>query len=640
LSNPARPWRIALSVGGLVFAAVLVLARKPWTVDLTGKHDVLNYWAVGSWWAAALGLAVCAGLAVLSPWWAGRPVHARPHDPRKPSKWGAVLVVSAMVFAAVHALPRMGQSFWDDEELNVRKSVLGKYEMREDDSPRKFRALSWADTALEYREPNNHALNTVLARACHDLWRALAGPVGLPFTEWPMRVPALVAGVLAVAAAAWALWVFGMPQAGVYAAWLAALHPWYLRYSSELRGYAFALLLVPVVFALWHRAVFRGGWVWWGLLCAAQAALVLGYPGTLFVVVVLNLCTPPVLIFQRGAAGPAWGQSGRWFVCNSLSAVAVAFWLFPLLPQVKAYIASQSAQGFVMGWPWFRSVSGYFLLGAPWWKGSTPEVPYPEIVDRMGQHIWVFWVFLGLVAAGFFAGLARFAKLGPAGVAVLLATLIPPWMTYGYSVWSTQIIYESYIIFALPGLLLIVAAGHDALTSLMAPRAGAGRPSEKSTAWAASIPLVAFAVFFFWLGAPIRSWLVNHPLQAIRESVLLTRPTLDPTDPRQTAILTASFCIPPYLYDPWMVRLDSPREMLEIMRRADAGNKPLYLNIGMPWAAREYSPGMWALADDPSLFTKVGTLRGWDAGLDRIIFLYQPGSSAGRDFGNIPNMLR
>jgi len=108
--------------------------------------------------------------------------------------------------------------------------------------------------------------------------------------------------------------------------------------------------------------------------------------------------------------------------------------------------------------------------------------------------------------------------------------------------------------------------------------------------------------------------------------VRASRGTLDPQS--DAGILTASFCIPPYLYDGHMVRTDSVAEFIEVLKKADRENKPLFFNIGMPWAAREYSPGMWALFNRPELFENHHTFTGLDAGRDRIVARYKPGSLA------------
>ena len=101
---------------------------------------------------------------------------------------------------------------------------------------------------------------------------------------------------------------------------------------------------------------------------------------------------------------------------------------------------------------------------------------------------------------------------------------------------------------------------------------------------------------------PFRQWIVQNPLQQIRESVIYCRGTLDPSTAAQKAVRTASFCIPPYLYDAHMERLDSAGAFIAALQRADEEGVPLLLNIGMPWAARQYSPQMWSLFTNRELF--------------------------------------
>jgi hypothetical protein len=122
-------------------------------------------------------------------------------------------------------------------------------------------------------------------------------------------------------------------------------------------------------------------------------------------------------------------------------------------------------------------------------------------------------------------------------------------------------------------------------------------------------------------------------LQQIRESVVYCRGTLDPAAGRNR-VRTASFCIPPYLYDAHMERWDSAGEFVAALRRADTEGVPLYLNIGMPWAAREYSPQMWELFNSRALFEEPVRLRGFEPSLDRLVAKYKPGSARVFDFSS------
>jgi hypothetical protein len=84
-----------------------------------------------------------------------------------------------------------------------------------------------------------------------------------------------------------------------------------------------------------------------------------------------------------------------------------------------------------------------------------------------------------------------------------------------------------------------------------------------------------------------------------------------------------------------MIRLDSTVEFVEFLKKADEEGRPLFINLGMPWAAEEYSPGMWALVTDSTLFEAPTAFRGWDPGLDRLVFKYKPGSSRDYDFSKV-----
>ncbi len=624
-SSALTRWRLLFAGVVVLWALYLVFAPKPWTVDLEGKHRVLNYWIVYSWVAAAIGMCAAAFLWLLSPWWAGKSLKPVTNYLASP-RWFWPLIAVAMILQIVFAIPRMNDGFWDDEELNVRRSILGNYKLREGDEPVKFQRLDWSSTALEYREPNNHVLNSLLSRGVHDLYRAVSGDRGLPFTEWPMRVPALVAGVLSIASIAWMLLVFGMPRAGVLAAYLACLHPWYLRYTSECRGYAFALLLFPVILALWHRTVFRGTWGSWIALGVAQLAMVYAYPGTLFILVVMNVFAVPVLIVQRNSAEPIFVNIGRWFCTNTITAIVAMPLLFPLLPQMSKYLQFQSEQAFVMGWAWTWNTLNYFLCGVPWLRGSTNLVAYPEVVFTFGSDLWLHWLFMALVAVFLVAGVLRFSKVGPLGWAVVVTIFLPPVMTFLLFRIKTQIIYESYVIYALPGALAVVATGMVWLFEKL--------PLGKSHPRMVWGQIAVFVVAYASLTQPTRAWMMNNPLQQLPESVIACRGTLDPSDSSNDHILTGSFCIPPYLYDPKMIRLDSTQEFVEFLKKADSENRPLLINIGMPWAAREYSPGMWALLNDPKLFELPTVFRGWDPGLDRMVFKFRPGSSTSFDFSS------
>ena len=105
-----------------------------------------------------------------------------------------------------YSLPRMTHGFWDDEELNVRTTLWGKFKPNKKTGEVEFVRFDWLETIYGYSKgPNTHTLFSILSRACEEAWNIVAKPKGFPLVEWPFRVPALIFGVLAVAAFAWLL---------------------------------------------------------------------------------------------------------------------------------------------------------------------------------------------------------------------------------------------------------------------------------------------------------------------------------------------------------------------------------------------------------------------------------------------------
>lgn len=624
-SNRPPVWRWRAVLGGLALAlvAALLLSDKPWDVARdAAKLKLPHIVAIWGWWAALADVAILGGLMFLCPWWAGTlhdersTLNAQLSTPR----WFWPLVIAAMVLAGCFAFPRLGHGFWDDEEFTVRSAVVGKFVRDKKTGEIRFDRLRWDETFFDYRTPNNHILHSALARVSAEASGAANRPEGLPFDERAIRMPAFIFGMLAVAAVAWLLLDFSLPLAGVVAAFLLAMHPWVIRYASEARGYSMVLCLVPVLLVFWRRAVLTGVWKWWTAFAACQFALVYTYPGMALFLVTLNVTTLPTLFFSKDVAGPFAAQSGRWFCVNALAALPAVILMAPLLPQAKEYF--DFSRGAILEFGWLKNAGCYLLAGVPW--GGSEEF-YPAL-----QSLWRHHPLPGsllVICTVFFmlAGFCRLASGGWTATVPAMVLVVAPLVTFFAARAKMLLIYESYLIHALVGVVAFSAVGIVSVSEKIFARLPRARPAVF-----AACAVVVAGYFAATMG--FRSWLADYPLQQIRESVELTRPTLDPGSDAHDEALTASFCIPPYLYDAHMVRLDSANDLIAMLRRADREGKTLFLNIGMPWAARDYSPKMWAMFNDPALFTDRVHLRGFDPGLDRIVARYVPGSAESYDF--------
>ena len=189
-------------------------------------------------------------------------------------------------------------------------------------------------------------------------------------------------------------------------------------------------------------------------------------------------------------------------------------------------------------------------------------------------------------------------------------------------------INEWYLIFVLPGVIALVALGIDQVSTLVRSRIG----KVAATAFAALV----ISGYAAW-SAPQRHFLMTRSIQPNRESVLLTRPTLDPNDPQQRNILTATFYGPPEPYDPNIIILRNATELGDLVRKADADGKPLFINLGYLTTVEGEHQNKYELLRNSGFFEDLGILSGFEPSMQsRHVFRYKPGSAANFDFGAVP----
>ena len=304
--------------------AALKLAEAHAAGNPAGTADYVEHWIPK---AAQGGLGV-AVLLLLATRWVVRPLPAGglPFTLSAPGPLSRVILIvftaAVMVYSAIANAPRLDFSLWGDEDATLRKSVIGQFE-RNGDGKLVFDATSWTETVFRYRDPNNHPLNSVLARLSHAAFaRDLTRPDGFYFDERALRLPVFAAGLLGLAALAWVGWVLGKPGVGGLAVGLMALHPWFVRYGSETRGYGFLLLFTPLAIGGLVRAAQTGRWRWWIGYGLAQFLILWSYPGALHLLVALNVSALCLVFFMKGPSrGWRQAQAGRWLTACVLGAV-------------------------------------------------------------------------------------------------------------------------------------------------------------------------------------------------------------------------------------------------------------------------------------------------------------------------------
>jgi hypothetical protein len=618
---------LVLLAGLLV--VVLVAARKPWAVGISPDRamKVGEYVTIFVWIALAADVFLFGFLAATASWWVGEPVAGTDGETRAAApRWFWPLIVVAMIVNAFLCWPRLGHSFWHDETLPMRNAILGIYKKRDDGTVR-LREVSWLATFYSYRKPN-HALYSGLARAANSVWRTVARPRGLQFHEGVIRFPAFLAGIGSIASIALLLRHFGFFSAGVMAAFLTALHPWHIRYASEARAYAFVLLLVPLVIYALLRAVEGGRWRWWIAFGLAEFFLLYFYLFCLHLLVVVNVCAVVALALHHGIGRRLFSQVARWFAVNVFAAALFLPLILPCVPQFLEYVKTTPGQG-QLSLDWIGNYLSHLLAGIPWacygyTEPTAIELQRVFVAQPLGSVLIAFLA-VGLLAVGV---RKFFTRSGPSMV-VPVIFLIPPIFCYAETAARGGFIYDWYLLFFLPGAIALVAVGMQDVIDLA--RTALGNK-------------IAVATCVLWISGytawttPQREFLRSHSIQPNRESVLATRPTLDPHDPRQKNILTATFYGAPEPYDPNIIMFRNARELGDLVRRADAEGKPLFLNLGYLTTVEGEHPAKYELLKTSGLFEEVGLFSGFEPSMhSRHVFRYIPGSAAGFDFHSVPS---
>ena len=621
-ATPAHRGAIILGSLAAVAALALLIARKPWQWNAPPGRGmrIADYVGIYSWWAGAANCVLIAVLAATARWWM-RASHGglfrlpRPSFPR----WFWPLTILAMLLCAWFGAHRLRQSFWDDEVYAMRRAIHGQWK-RDDSGSIKFRPVSWRETVWFFEKPQ-HQLHSIITRIVLDTWRAVTKPEGLKFREDVARIPSYLAGVLSVGTLSLLLWRLGFPAAGVIGAFLFAIHPWHIRYASEMRAYSFMLCILPLGFAFLIEALDTGRWRWWSAYGAALFTLMYSNALNIYPAAGLGMCGLAAIALPWRDP-EARIQIGRFCVVTLLGGMAFLQLMLPCLPQFIEYQNTTAVKG-PLDLRWLLSYLGLLFAGAPWSSTGQAVSKYMELYPWAISHPIMFAGLAGLTLLLLAVGTQRLLVSGPLHALIALALLLPAPIAFVISKACQHHLFEWYLLFLLPGVVAATALGLDGWRLIL---------SRNKIGAVAGILLVAGLVTgYVAFTAPQRTWLLTRPIQQIRESAEATRPVLEPFAKENQDILTASFIGPPDPYDANIIIFRSVRELSELTGRADQQGKVLFINFGFLTTAQiRFRPILSALGDS-SLFEKTAELQGFDPVNDRYVYRYKSGSAAGRN---------
>jgi uncharacterized membrane protein len=614
--------RYRVALGGIAAglgAWLVFAAEKPWRFDLTQAES----WNLGkivgfySLWACALNLGLLGLLFWTAPWWAADDVRRRSETmPRRSLSaifW--IGVIGAMIFVGALASRRLDFGLAHDEDLSARRAIVGEYIVAEDGSVLPPE-LKWRNTFFDYRKPTNHVFYSILARSAWTARGFFASAGDWQIREWVIRLPAWLAGIAAVLVLALLVAKIGGEWAAVTSAWLLALHPWFLRYSSEARGYSLLLLLVPGMLLCWLRATRENRWRWWLAFGGCQFLIVWVFPAAIYILVVLNSLTAWWLI-REGIRQAEDTRFRRWLAANVMAAMAATQAMLPLLPQALNYLKTAPEARQPLSQSWLVELSSNLLVGAGWNKSGSLNSPYVELAPQFNAHPILLACLLAVLAVAMTTGIVRATRWWwPQGMIVVLTLLVPAATAAAVAKASNQWLFEWYLIYLLPGLIALVAIGIG----------GSGEPSLRLP-WriiAASGLLLMYAGF----SEPIRRPICNRPFDPIKEVAMSMRGTLKPTAESGRERLTASFPNHLSYYDPHVQRLKTAADLHNAMQRADSEHKALYVTAYHPWGVVFGCPDLWRLFYESGLFIDFVVHHGMENVEDRVVARYQPGALA------------
>ncbi len=636
IPSKAVVWTVRIILALILLGLIYFLREtdRPWKKGLeslseTARPGTKHFIVSGLYWAA-LGNAIVTGVLLLTtPWWLR--VRTREECDGAPRSRQAVLgfwipVGMAVLCGVIMGLPRLSLSLYGDEEQSLRTYIMGRFERNDFgeiiEKPNDLQRSLWG-----YINPNNHILNTVLARFSLGIWRSTWDGEGLPFSETALRLPGFLASLAGIAMLACLLRALGFTRAGVVAAWLCALHPWYLRYATECRGYAYMFLLLPAslffLVLLWNDP----RWQWGLLLGLCEFLLLYAYPGALYVVAFANTAFLVALLMRAGKPGPEWvvhvmPATRRWLMGTVAGAMIFLQLYAPCIPQLLRYMARTQNDGREMGWSWLQEFFSLSLTGTRWTFSQPENSIVVTMKDLLERQAWL-WAVLAFTVVALVLGFIRIFRAGRLAMMLAIALVASVVSTFLVAKCVGNFLYYWYLIFSLPIAILFMALGIEQIGGWFVRR------SWKFTGLALpAVFLAAYAV----LTSPQRHALRSYPIEAQRESVLRTRPTLSLKREDVDSVITFGMAkgggqmmtVPSY--DPGAYYVENAESLRELMLKADAENKPLFANIAMPALARKAYPDVMNILDNPSVFQLIKFFDGLEDNVTRYVYQYNRGS--------------
>lgn len=615
-------FRVLLLLVCIDAATYLKNERPPWK-SAWARHraegtdpSFREHLATGLWAGAAVRLSVGSALLLLSLAWTRKqlPLHSRDllavpekKDMVPSCPPGVFYSLLGLMLAGSLAtrLPRMTHSFWGDEADAIATYVHGMYKplkKKDRQGPVYFEPPIWPQTLFSARHgPNNHVLYSITSRLSLEAWRTATGRQRTEFVEWAARLPSLIAGLASLAGVALLMRRWGAPWVGLLAALVMAMHPWHQRYSTEARGYALALAVVPFLLIALSHALDRGRWRAWLVVGTLQFAIMYSWAGMAYTLMALHVAVLVLILKKRDRLV----FFIRWATVNLASAAAFISLYAPHVPQIEeARRRLLWIKGLPMDTVWFHNLVAEFYTGVPWHAQLSSNPGEISVEGLLAAHPWSATAGFSLAMVAFITGIGtlwrwhrtRALLVTSSFAAVVLCTL-------HFKFVLGDELRSWYLIFALPSSAITTAFGLCTLgewaARLMPLRHKAVSPVLiLGLAGISSAPLL-----------PMLHSQLRLPFEDFKGVLQVTRQRHEEFNPRTSSrVLICWLWRYSALYDPrGEIQVRSAQALLARMEETKARKGELYMVVGFRALATTSNADLLDLLENSRLFEKVRT---------------------------------
>lgn len=596
-----------MTVCGLVwvfthFSETNFAALRGWFSAMAGHADLKlktrDYIRGGLMLTSLVWILAGTSLLLTRRWWCRDAAERRADAPI----WDRFFLIGVgclVLLALLIRMPRMDLGLYNDEIDVFRTSIAGMFDReaaadwsKSDAVP--FRPVPWAETLWGNRIGNNHSLHSLLARAGYDAWHAASGAVPGQIREWPLRLPALIGGLISlVATAALARLATGTARAGLFVAFVLAVHPWHVRYSTEARGYGLVFGFAALAVVFLAMAMQRCRWRWWLAFGASQACCLWACFGSLYFVAALNGVAVALMLWGRKRSDPVTSEMiPCWIVATTLSAAVYLLVAAPILPPLRLALIQNAV--FRAGVPpnWWADVLSYLFLGMPWFDHDPGNTINPATVKSLANPLLWAGGIASLIAAA--AGIGRlWTRCSVAGKLAVAPVLIGVPAQWAVSALTGEILLTWYVNYAAVFVALWIGVGFDGWVRALAS-AGA--------VWQRSMTYAFLGLYAAAVATPLIRYR-SHSKQGIRDAVEYIRGgEVHPFSEESLRPLVVGWWTHANYYDPHLRVVHTPEALQSVIDLARKESRPLFFVLGMRDRAAAEDPLMTGRLEDSGEF--------------------------------------